>query len=163
EPGQNDELLINGLNICTETLCPWKKLVNAYFAFNWEGKEETTLKEDPVTSALPFIQGAQVYIPASSPPNATVKYQLKSRLGGGRETGDGAGLAAVQPRRAARKLRRDGDLNRAPIYVLAGGRHGSAAINRRICGAFVGPSDTLDQRDRSRSSARVRRAAALIR
>jgi len=86
EPGQNDELLINGLNICTETLCPWKKLVNAYFAFNWEGKEETTLKEDPVTSALPFIQGAQVYIPASSPPNATVKYQLKSRLGGGLRT-----------------------------------------------------------------------------
>jgi lipase/uncharacterized protein/lipase (class 2) len=86
EPGQNDELLINGLNICTETLCPWKKLVNAYFAFNWEGKEESTLKEDPVTSALPFIQGAQVYIPAASPPNATVKYQLKSRLGGGLRT-----------------------------------------------------------------------------
>jgi hypothetical protein len=86
EPGQNDELLINGLNICTATLCPWKKLVNAYFAFNWEGKEETTLKEDPVTSALPFIQGAQVYIPASSPPNATVKYQLNSRNGGGRRT-----------------------------------------------------------------------------
>jgi len=86
EPGQNDELLINGLNICTETLCPWEKLVNAYFAFNWEGKEETTLKEDPVTSALPFIQGAQVYIPASSPPNATVKYQLKSRNGGGLRT-----------------------------------------------------------------------------
>jgi hypothetical protein len=86
EPGQNDELLINGLNICTETLCPWKKLVNAYFAFNWEGKEETTLKEDPVTSALPFIQGAQVYIPASSPPTATVKYQLNSRLGGGLRT-----------------------------------------------------------------------------
>ena len=86
EPGQNDELLINGLNICTETLCPWEKLVNAYFAFNWEGKEETTLKEDPVTSALPFIQGAQVYIPASSPPTATVKYQLNSRLGGGLRT-----------------------------------------------------------------------------
>ena len=86
EPGQNDELLINGLNICTETLCPWEKLVNAYFAFNWEGKEETTLKEDPVTSALPFIQGAQVYIPASSPPNAIVKYQLNSRGGGGLRT-----------------------------------------------------------------------------
>jgi len=72
EPGQNDELLVNGLNVCTEALCPWKKLVNAFFAFNWEGKEETTLKEDPVLSKLPFIQGAQVYIPASSPPNATV-------------------------------------------------------------------------------------------
>jgi hypothetical protein len=86
EPGQNDELLINGLNICTPTLCPWEKLVNAYFAFNWEGKEESNLNPDPVTGALPFIQGAQVYIPASSPPNATVKYQLKSRLGGGLRT-----------------------------------------------------------------------------
>ena len=40
----------------------------------------------PVTSALPFIEGAQVYVPASSPPNATVSYQLKSRLGGGLRT-----------------------------------------------------------------------------
>ena len=86
EPGQNDELLVNGLNVCTEALCPWKKLVNAFFAFNWEGKEETTLKEDPVLSKLPFIQGAQVYIPASSPPNATVSYQLNSRGGGGVRT-----------------------------------------------------------------------------
>jgi len=62
------------------------KLVNAYFAFNWEGKEESTLNEDPVTSALPFLQGAQVYIPASSPPNAIVKYQLNSRGGGGLRT-----------------------------------------------------------------------------
>jgi len=86
EPGQNDELLVNGLNICTPALCPVSKLVNAYFAFNWEGKEETTLNEDPVTSALPFLQGAQVYIPASSPPNAIVKYQLNSRGGGGLRT-----------------------------------------------------------------------------
>jgi hypothetical protein len=86
EPGQNDELLINGLNVCTAALCPWTKLVNAFFAFNWENKEETTLKEDPVLSQLPFIQGAQVYIPASSPPNATVSYQLNSRGGGGVRT-----------------------------------------------------------------------------
>src|SRR5438034_5476448 len=25
EPGQNDELLINGLNICAPALCPWEK------------------------------------------------------------------------------------------------------------------------------------------
>ncbi len=86
EPGQNDELLINGLNICTPALCPVSKLVNAYFAFNWENKEESNLNPDPVTGALPFIQGAQVYIPASSPPNATVSYQLRSRLGGGLRT-----------------------------------------------------------------------------
>jgi Lipase C-terminal domain/Lipase (class 2) len=86
EAGQNDELLINGLNVCTAALCPWEKLVNAFFASNWENKEESTLNEDPVLSQLPFIQGAQVYIPASSPPNATVSYQLNSRGGGGVRT-----------------------------------------------------------------------------
>jgi hypothetical protein len=88
EPGQNDELLVNGLEICTPTLCPWEKKVNAYFAFNWEGKEESTLNEEPVLSQLKFIQAAQVFIPAHTPPNATVSYQLNSRLGGGVRTLD---------------------------------------------------------------------------
>jgi hypothetical protein len=82
EPGQNDELLVNGLNVCTATLCPWSKEVNAFFAFNWEGKMESTLSEEPALSKLPFIQAAQVYIPGANPPNATVSYQLKSRRGG---------------------------------------------------------------------------------
>jgi Lipase C-terminal domain/Alpha/beta hydrolase of unknown function (DUF915) len=86
QPGENDELLINELNVCTATLCPYSKEVNAFFAFNWEGKEESTLNEEPALSKLPFLQAAQVYIPASSPPNAVVKYQLKSRLGGGLRT-----------------------------------------------------------------------------
>jgi hypothetical protein len=86
EPGQNDELLINGLELCTAHLCPWEKKVNAYFAFNWEGKEESTLNEEPALSQLKFIQAAQVYVPASTPPNATVSYQLNSRLGGGLRT-----------------------------------------------------------------------------
>jgi hypothetical protein len=82
QPGEDDELLVNGLNVCTATLCPWEKEVNAFFAFNWEGKEESTLKEDPVLSKPPFLQGAQVYVRGSSPPDATVSYQLKSRGGG---------------------------------------------------------------------------------
>ena len=86
EPGQDDELLINGTNVCTPALCPWEKEVNAFFAFNWEGKEETTLNEDPVLSKLPFLQGAQVYVPGSSPPDAIVSYQLKSRTGGALRT-----------------------------------------------------------------------------
>jgi hypothetical protein len=86
QPGENDELLINGLNVCTAALCPWEKEVNAFFAFNWEGKEETTLNEDPVLGKPPFLQGADVYIPSSTPPNATVAYQLRSRGGGGLRT-----------------------------------------------------------------------------
>jgi hypothetical protein len=88
EPGQDDELLVNGLNICTAKLCPWTKEVNAYFAFNWEGKEETTLNEEPALSSLPFIQAAQVFIPGASPPNAIVHYALRSRTGGGLRTLD---------------------------------------------------------------------------
>jgi uncharacterized alpha/beta hydrolase family protein len=86
QPGENDELLINGLNICTVALCPWSKEVNAYFAFNWEGKNETTLKEEPALSALPFLQAAQVYIPGANPPNTIDSYQLRSRGGGGLRT-----------------------------------------------------------------------------
>ncbi|HWX52651.1 MAG TPA: hypothetical protein VNY34_05120 [Solirubrobacteraceae bacterium] len=86
QPGENDELLVNGLNVCTASLCPWEKEVNAFFAFNWEGKEESTLNEDPVLSKPPFLQGAQVFIPGSTPPNATVAYQLSSRGGGGVRT-----------------------------------------------------------------------------
>jgi hypothetical protein len=86
QPGENDELLINGLNVCTAKLCPWEKEVNAFFAFNWENKEESNLNEDPVLSKPPFLQGAQVYIPGATPPNATVSYQLSSRRGGGLRT-----------------------------------------------------------------------------
>jgi hypothetical protein len=86
QPGEDDELLVNGLNVCTAALCPWEKEVNAFFAFNWEGKEESTLNEDPVLSKPPFLQGAQVYVPGSAPPNATVAYQLNSRGGGGVRT-----------------------------------------------------------------------------
>jgi hypothetical protein len=86
EPGQNDEVLINGLELCTASLCPWEKEVNAYFAFDWEGKEESTLNEEPVLSQLPFIQAAQVYLRGATPPDEIDSYQLRSRLGGGLRT-----------------------------------------------------------------------------
>jgi Lipase C-terminal domain/Lipase (class 2) len=86
QPGENDELLVNGLEVCTATLCPYEKEVNAFFAFNWENKEESTLNEDPVLSKLPFLEGAQVFIKGASPTNATDSYQLKSRGGGGLRT-----------------------------------------------------------------------------
>ena len=81
-PGENDELKVNGLEICTPTLCPFHKEVNAYFAFNWEGKEESTLKEEPAISSLPFLQAAQVYVRGNEPPDEIDSYQLKSRGGG---------------------------------------------------------------------------------
>jgi hypothetical protein len=74
EPGQNDELLVNGLEICTPSLCPWEKKVNAYFAFNWEGKEASTLNEEPASSKRPFIQAAR----CSSRPANTERHRLVS-------------------------------------------------------------------------------------
>ena len=76
EPGQNDELLINGLELCTPTLCPWEKEVNAYFAFDWEGKEESTLNEEPALSKLPFIQAAQVDLRGHEPPDPRADGQV---------------------------------------------------------------------------------------
>ena len=87
QTGENDQLLINGLNVCTAHLCPISKNVNAFFAFDRENKKETNLSEpDPVLSQLPFIQGADVYIPASPTHNGTVSFQLVSRSGGGLRT-----------------------------------------------------------------------------
>jgi AF_1763-like, C-terminal domain/Lipase C-terminal domain len=80
---QNDKLLIDGVNVCTATLCPISKQVNAFFAFDRNRDGHTDLSSpDPVLGSLPFIQGGDVYTAASSPPGATVTWKLISRGGG---------------------------------------------------------------------------------
>src|SRR5437588_6097868 len=80
---ENDQLLINGLNVCTAVLCPISKQVNAFFAFDRNRDGQTDLSSpDPVLSSLPFIQGADVYVAASAPPDGTASWQLVSRGGG---------------------------------------------------------------------------------
>jgi Lipase C-terminal domain/Lipase (class 2) len=81
-PGQTDVLKINGTSICTPSLCPWTKQVNAYFAFDDNRNGKTDLTSDPVIGALPFIQGADVFIPASPTASGTTTFQLRSRGGG---------------------------------------------------------------------------------
>ena len=84
---ENDQLLVNGLNIATDVLCPISKQVNGYFAFDRNRDGQTDLSQpDPVLSALPFLQGADVYVAGSSPPDGTVSFQLISRGGGGTRT-----------------------------------------------------------------------------
>jgi hypothetical protein len=83
QPGESDELLINGLNIATPALTPATKQVNAYFAYDRNRDGQTDLSEDPVLGALPFIQGADVFIPSSLSHDGTTSYQLLSRGGGG--------------------------------------------------------------------------------
>jgi len=80
---ESDRLLINGTNVCTPVLCPISKQVNAFFAFDRNRDGQTDLSEpDPVLGELPFIQGADVYIPAGSPPTGTASFQLVSRGAG---------------------------------------------------------------------------------
>ena len=77
---ENDELLINGLNICTPTLCPISKQVNAYFVYDINRDGQTDLSQpDPTLNALPFITGADVFMRGSSPPDDTISFQLRSR------------------------------------------------------------------------------------
>jgi hypothetical protein len=79
EPGQNDRLLINGLNVCTETLCPVKKQVNAFFAYDVNRDGKTELSEEPALGALPFLQAADVFVRGATPTDETVSFQLESR------------------------------------------------------------------------------------
>jgi pimeloyl-ACP methyl ester carboxylesterase len=79
---QSDVLKINGLSICTPALCPISKQVNAFFAYDRNGDHQSDLSEDPLLSGLPFITGADVYVPGATPPNATVSYELLSRGAG---------------------------------------------------------------------------------
>ena len=77
---ESDQLLINGTSVCTAVLCPISKQVNAFFAFDRNRDGQTDLSSpDPVLGQLPFIQGGDVYIRASSPPDSTVSFQLISR------------------------------------------------------------------------------------
>jgi pimeloyl-ACP methyl ester carboxylesterase len=80
QAGQSDVLKINGLSVCTATLCPISKQVNAFFAYDRNSDHQSDLSQpDPVLSGLPFITGADVYVPGATPPNGTVSYELLSR------------------------------------------------------------------------------------
>ena len=80
---ESDQLLINGMNVCAPALCPISKQVNAFFAFDRNRDGQTDLSSpDPVLGELPFIQGADVYMRASSPPDGTISFQLISRGAG---------------------------------------------------------------------------------
>jgi pimeloyl-ACP methyl ester carboxylesterase len=77
---ESDRLLINGTSVCVPALCPISKQVNAYFAFDRNRDGQTDLStSDPVLGALPFIQGGDVYVRGSTPPDSTVSFQLLSR------------------------------------------------------------------------------------
>ncbi len=79
KPGENDDLKINGLSVCTSSLCRTSKTINAYFAFDDNRDGKTELTPDPALSNVPFLTGADVFIPASTSAAGTVTFQLRSR------------------------------------------------------------------------------------
>jgi hypothetical protein len=77
---ESDQLLVDGLSVCTATLCPASKQVNGLFTFDRNRDGQTDLSQpDPVLGQLPFLQGADVFTRASTPPNGTTSFQLLSR------------------------------------------------------------------------------------
>ncbi len=86
-PEEDDEVKVDGLNLCVPAICPLTKLVNAIFI--GEGAKhpkETNLEEpNPLYDNIPFITGAEVFIPATSKsetsdePTESVKVQFNSR------------------------------------------------------------------------------------
>ena len=83
QPGQSDVLTMNGTSVCVPAICPATKQVNALFFYdrNLDGKTDLS-SPDPTFSALPFITGADVFLPAKRPPDATVSVALTSRGAG---------------------------------------------------------------------------------
>ena len=81
---QSDVLEVAGTNLATPALAPRVKRVNAMFAFD-DGVDGVTDLAAPIPElfALPFISGADLVIPATTPPNATVPIRMVSRTGGG--------------------------------------------------------------------------------
>jgi pimeloyl-ACP methyl ester carboxylesterase len=78
-PGQTDVLRINGTSVCTASLCPWTKQVNAFFAFDDNRNGHTDLTSDPVLGNVPFLQAGDVFIPSSPTATGTTTFQLLSR------------------------------------------------------------------------------------
>src|SRR4051794_34623504 len=82
-PGQTDDLRIDGTSVCTATLCPTSKTVNAFFAFdgNRDGKTDLSTP-DPVLGNVPFVAGGDLFVPSSPTAAGTVTFQLRSRGAG---------------------------------------------------------------------------------
>ena len=77
---ESDVLTVNGNNVVTPALSPVSNTTNAVFVadFNEDGATDLSAP-NPVLSSLPFLTGADVFVPAASPPNDTVEVRLKSR------------------------------------------------------------------------------------
>jgi len=80
-----DVLTVDGHDVVTPALAPRAERINALFVFD-DGSDGVTDLSAPIpdVSALPFISGADLHLPAASPPDDTITVALRSRTGSGR-------------------------------------------------------------------------------
>jgi pimeloyl-ACP methyl ester carboxylesterase len=80
---QSDVLSLNGTNVCNAALFPISKRVNAAFFLDRfaDGKTDLTTPH-PVYSALPFVTGIDIFLPASIPATGKTTVALRSRGAG---------------------------------------------------------------------------------
>ena len=77
---ENDALTLDGVSVCNPNTCPVQHLVNAIFAADFDHDRMSETSTPWLTySALPFVTGVDVYMPAQSPPTGEVTVRLKSR------------------------------------------------------------------------------------
>jgi pimeloyl-ACP methyl ester carboxylesterase len=82
DPALNDELRLNGENLINATNTPRSKRTNAIFLQD-DGLDGQTNLAAPIqdVTALPFVTGLDVNIPAATPPNDTVELVNLARDG----------------------------------------------------------------------------------
>ncbi len=80
-----DVLTVDGHDVVTPALAPRADRINALFVFD-DGSDGVTDLSVPIpdVSALPFITGADLHLPAATPPDDTISVALRSRTGWGR-------------------------------------------------------------------------------
>ena len=80
----NDVLEIDDQSVLTAPIAPRTKRVNAIFVFDDNSDGVTNLAAPiPDLFGLPFITGADLYIPAATPPGDTVSLSMTARAGDG--------------------------------------------------------------------------------
>ena len=80
QPGHNDVLEINGTNVINAATTPQSKRAVGLFVFD-AGSDGVSDVSAPVAAffSLPFLTGVDLFMPAASPPDATISVSATPR------------------------------------------------------------------------------------
>jgi pimeloyl-ACP methyl ester carboxylesterase len=78
-----DTLSLNGTNVLTASTSPRSKRAIGVFAYDWRSNRQTNVNQSiGLFPILPFMTGADVYLPASPQATGTVSLETRQRGGG---------------------------------------------------------------------------------